>query len=408
MALLGSLGRVGPGASLLILTPHASRGMKRAVMKSTDWNKSERGAPPLTERLDRRCASSNATSRGEKRRDGSPQCSPRIERRFVREACALALLLGLSFSSLGCSALLGRPRLSYTAERELISLRHAQKKAEAEPQSNAVLSYAASLLSVSDELRESIDPEDWQGQLDRSYELLEGAIDVLPDEESSRALVLQSRFLVKSSGGYDSPKLDSMLERAYAKYPSASSGVAYVELLAARGIRSVEATQVCGATFSRFQFTADEAPLVDLLKRCESLVIEGQSLSEAYPQVPAENWEILRGEREGLLLRPELKESRESAARQEYLYKMERFDKKDCKYKGKPLFGRIQVVDSFPDLKVQVVERFADLKAQKVERFPDSCGKWQFVERAPDLKVQFVERFPDLKVQFVDRFPGVE
>lgn len=77
--------------------------------------------------------------------------------------------------------------------------------------------------------------------------------------------------------------------------------------------------------------------------------------------------------------------------------------------KGKPLrlYGKVQVVEHFPDITVQVVEHFPDLKVQRVEHFPDACGKWQFVEHFPDFKIQFVEHFPDLKIQFVDHFPGL-
>ena len=78
-----------------------------------------------------------------------------------------------------------------------------------------------------------------------------------------------------------------------------------------------------------------------------------------------------------------------------------------CTFKGKKLWGKIQVVKAFPDLKVQVVKAFPDLKVQKVNAFPDKCGKWQFVEAFPDLKVQFVDAFPDVKIQYVDAFPGV-
>ncbi len=78
-----------------------------------------------------------------------------------------------------------------------------------------------------------------------------------------------------------------------------------------------------------------------------------------------------------------------------------------CTYKGKNLFGKVQVVDFFPDIKVQVVDFFPDLKVQRVNFFPTSCGKWQFVDFFPDIKVQFVDFFPDIKVQFVDFFPGL-
>lgn len=79
----------------------------------------------------------------------------------------------------------------------------------------------------------------------------------------------------------------------------------------------------------------------------------------------------------------------------------------DCTYKGKKLYGKIQFVDHFPDIKIQVVRHFADLKVKMVSNFPNSCGKWQSVKNFPDLKVQIVQSFGDIKVQFVDNFPGI-
>ena len=79
---------------------------------------------------------------------------------------------------------------------------------------------------------------------------------------------------------------------------------------------------------------------------------------------------------------------------------------KDCSFQGKKLYGKVQIVESFPDLKVKVVQSFPDLKVQWVNNFPDKCGKWQAVESFPDLKIQFVQSFPDLKIQFVESFPG--
>ena len=84
-----------------------------------------------------------------------------------------------------------------------------------------------------------------------------------------------------------------------------------------------------------------------------------------------------------------------------------KINKNDCTYKSFRLYGKVQFVDHFPDLKVQVVEHFPDLKVQKVKSFPDACGQWQIVEHFPDLKVQVVEHFPDLKIQYVESFPGV-
>jgi hypothetical protein len=79
----------------------------------------------------------------------------------------------------------------------------------------------------------------------------------------------------------------------------------------------------------------------------------------------------------------------------------------DCTFNGFNLYGKVQVVDAFPDIKVQVVDAFPDIKVQKVTAFPEECGKWQFVDAFPDFKIQFVDAFPDIKVQFVDAFPGL-
>jgi len=82
------------------------------------------------------------------------------------------------------------------------------------------------------------------------------------------------------------------------------------------------------------------------------------------------------------------------------------FDKGSCSFNGHKLYGKIQEVTAFPDVKVQVVTAFPDVKVQKVSAFPDSCGKWQMVTAFPDTKVQFVTAFPDVKVQYVTAFPG--
>lgn len=78
-----------------------------------------------------------------------------------------------------------------------------------------------------------------------------------------------------------------------------------------------------------------------------------------------------------------------------------------CTCKGHDLWGKVKVVNSFPDIKVQVVNSFPDIKVQVVDSFPDKCGKWKFVDSFPDFKIQFVDSFPDLKIQFVNSFPGI-
>ena len=82
------------------------------------------------------------------------------------------------------------------------------------------------------------------------------------------------------------------------------------------------------------------------------------------------------------------------------------FHASDCTFNGHKLYGKIQEVTAFPDVKVQVVTAFPDVKVQKVNAFPDKCGKWQMVTAFPDTKVQFVTAFPDVKVQYVTAFPG--
>ncbi len=71
------------------------------------------------------------------------------------------------------------------------------------------------------------------------------------------------------------------------------------------------------------------------------------------------------------------------------------------------IYGKIQLVNSFPDFEVQIVDAFADLHVEKVTAFPDAPGKWQFVESFPDYKIQIVNSFPDFKIKYVETFPGV-
>lgn len=78
-----------------------------------------------------------------------------------------------------------------------------------------------------------------------------------------------------------------------------------------------------------------------------------------------------------------------------------------CSFKGKNLYGKVQVVSSFPDFKVKIVNSFPDLKVEKVSSFASSCGKWEFVNSFPDFKIQIVDSFEDFSIQYVSSFPGV-
>jgi len=79
----------------------------------------------------------------------------------------------------------------------------------------------------------------------------------------------------------------------------------------------------------------------------------------------------------------------------------------NCEYKGIKLYGKVQFVTSFPDIKIQYVTSFPDIKVKFVTSFPDDCGEWQVVESFPDFKVEVVTSFPDLKVEKVTSFPGM-
>ena len=79
----------------------------------------------------------------------------------------------------------------------------------------------------------------------------------------------------------------------------------------------------------------------------------------------------------------------------------------ECTFNSIKLFGKIQFVDSFPDMTVQVVESFPDLKVKIVNSFANDCGEWQIVDSFPDIKVKIVESFADIKIKFVESFPGI-
>ena len=88
-------------------------------------------------------------------------------------------------------------------------------------------------------------------------------------------------------------------------------------------------------------------------------------------------------------------------------------NKENCTFTNKDgktfnLYGKVKIVQSFPDIKVQIVDSFEDLDVKIVESFPDQCGKVKLVESFPDVKIQIVNSFPDIKVKIVESFPGVK
>ena len=83
------------------------------------------------------------------------------------------------------------------------------------------------------------------------------------------------------------------------------------------------------------------------------------------------------------------------------------FDEEECSFNSIKLYGKIQFVESFPDITIKVVESFPDLKVKIVDSFPNECGEWQIVDSFPDIKIKIVESFPDIEIKFVESFPGV-
>ena len=70
------------------------------------------------------------------------------------------------------------------------------------------------------------------------------------------------------------------------------------------------------------------------------------------------------------------------------------------------VFGKIQYVTSFPDVKVRVVKAFGDLRVKEVKAIANSAGEWEIVESFPDFKVEIVTAFEDFTIEYVDAFPG--
>ncbi len=80
----------------------------------------------------------------------------------------------------------------------------------------------------------------------------------------------------------------------------------------------------------------------------------------------------------------------------------------DCTINGYPLWGKVQIVDSFPDITVKEVTSFPDLNVQLVDSFADDCGEWQIVDSFPDIKIQIVDSFADIEIEYVTSFPGLD
>lgn len=79
----------------------------------------------------------------------------------------------------------------------------------------------------------------------------------------------------------------------------------------------------------------------------------------------------------------------------------------DCTFKGKKLFGNVQIVDIGEDVTIQNVNTNEDLKIEVVKTGAFRCGQWLFVNTGADLKVKFVHTNADIHIQFVNTAPGL-
>ena len=71
-----------------------------------------------------------------------------------------------------------------------------------------------------------------------------------------------------------------------------------------------------------------------------------------------------------------------------------------------PLHGRVEIVESAPDLRVEIVDHNPDVRAMPHYN-PYGCGMYDLVESAPVLRIEIVESAPDLRVEIVDHNPGI-
>lgn len=78
-----------------------------------------------------------------------------------------------------------------------------------------------------------------------------------------------------------------------------------------------------------------------------------------------------------------------------------------CSWNGIDLYGKVEFVSSYADIKIQYVSSYGDIKVQMVDSYANECGKWQKVSSMGDFKVQVVDSYADIKVQLVDSYPGM-
>jgi len=77
-----------------------------------------------------------------------------------------------------------------------------------------------------------------------------------------------------------------------------------------------------------------------------------------------------------------------------------------CAFKGKNLYGNVQIVDYGQDFNVQIVDYGQDLKVKEVEYGATSCGLWKIVSYGAAFKIKLVDYGADFKIKIVDYGAG--
>lgn len=72
-----------------------------------------------------------------------------------------------------------------------------------------------------------------------------------------------------------------------------------------------------------------------------------------------------------------------------------------------PLYGNIQIVDSYPDIEVKIVDSYPDIEVKIVDSYANDCGEIKIVDSYPVVRVKIVDSYPDIEVKIVDSYPGI-
>lgn len=88
-------------------------------------------------------------------------------------------------------------------------------------------------------------------------------------------------------------------------------------------------------------------------------------------------------------------------------------DKEKCtitKYgKTYPLYGKVQIVEDYPDFTVKITDDFYDLVIKETGNVQCECGEYRLSDDYPDIRIKIVDDYPDIRVRYAgwNEFPGL-